>query len=41
MSAQANLNPDVQRSHNLRNLLHTVILIVGTALLAAAIAWVV
>lgn len=41
MSAQANLNPDVQRSHNWRNWLHTVILIVGTALLAGAIAWVV
>lgn len=41
MNAQANLNPDVQRSHNWRNWLHTVILIVGTALLAGAIAWVV
>jgi len=41
MTAQANLNPDVQRSHNWRNWLHTVILIGGTALLAAAIAWVV
>lgn len=41
MTAKANLNPDVQRSHNWRNWLHTVILIGGTAALAAAIAWVV
>ena len=41
MTAHANLNPDVQRSHNIRNAFHTFILIVGTALLAAAIAWVV
>ena len=27
---QVNLNPDVQRSHNLRNALHTVMLIAGT-----------
>ena len=40
MSARANLDPDVQRRHNLRNLLQTVILIVGTAALASAIAWV-
>jgi heat shock protein HtpX len=41
MSAQANLNPDVQRSHDVRNALHTLILIAGTALLAGAIAWIV
>ena len=41
MNAYANLNEDVRRSHNIRNWLHTVILIGGTALLAAAIAWVV
>lgn len=41
MTAHANLNPDVQRSHNWRNWLHTAILIIGTALLAGAIAWVV
>lgn len=41
MSAKANLNPEVQRRHNWRNALHTVLLVVGTALLAAAIAWIV
>ena len=41
MNVQANLNPDVQRSHNIRNWLHTAILIGGTALLAAAIVWIV
>jgi heat shock protein HtpX len=41
MNTQANLNPDVLRSHNLRNAFHTIILIGGTGLLAAAIAWVV
>ncbi|MCX7344623.1 MAG: zinc metalloprotease HtpX [Alphaproteobacteria bacterium] len=40
MIARANLDPDVQRRHNLRNLLQTIILIVGTAALASAIAWV-
>lgn len=41
MTASANLNPDVRRSHDLRNWLHTAIIIIGTASLAAAIAWVV
>ncbi len=41
MNAQANLNPDVRRSHDLRNAIHTLILIAGTALLAGAIAWMV
>ena len=41
MSAYANLNPDVRRSHDLRNAIHTLILITGTALLAGAIAWIV
>ena len=41
MTATANLDPDVQRRHDIRNWLHTVILVGGTALLAAAIAWVV
>ena len=41
MNVKANLNPEVQRRHNWRNWLHTVILIIGTALLAAAIAWIV
>lgn len=41
MSAYANLNPDVRRSHDVRNAIHTLILIVGTALLAGAIAWIV
>jgi len=36
---QANLNPDTLRRHNLRNAIHTAILIGGTAILAAAIAW--
>lgn len=39
MTATANLNPDVQRAHNLRNAIHTWILVVGTAALLAAIAW--
>lgn len=41
MTREANLNADVQRSHNLRNLLHTVILVAGTGLLAGGIAYVV
>jgi heat shock protein HtpX len=41
MTARANLNPEVQRAHNLRNALHTLILIAGTALLAGLIAYVV
>jgi heat shock protein HtpX len=41
MNVAANLDEDVRRSHNFRNWLHTVILVGGTALLAAAIAWVV
>lgn len=41
MSAEANINPDVRRSHDLRNALHTAILIAGTALLAGGIAWLV
>lgn len=41
MRLQANLNEDMQRSHNLRNAVHTVLLVAGTALLAAAIAWIV
>jgi heat shock protein HtpX len=35
---QVNLNPDIQRSHNLRNALHTWLLIVGSGVLAALIA---
>lgn len=41
MSNYANINPDVRRNHDLRNALHTLILIAGTGLLAGAIAWVV
>jgi heat shock protein HtpX len=41
MNAIANLDEDVRRSHDIRNWLHTAILIVGSAGLAAAIAWVV
>ena len=41
MTAHTNLDEDVRRSHNVRNWLHTMILIVGSALLAGAIAWVV
>ncbi|MCB1377036.1 MAG: M48 family metalloprotease [Alphaproteobacteria bacterium] len=41
MTATANLDPDVQRRHDIRNWLHTVILVAGTGALAAAIAWVV
>jgi heat shock protein HtpX len=36
---QANLNPDVQRSHNRRNTLHTVLLVVGTAILLGLMAY--
>jgi heat shock protein HtpX len=36
---QANLNPDVQRRHNRRNTLHTIILVVGTALLMGVMAY--
>lgn len=37
----APLDPAVHRSHDLRNAVHTLVLVVGTALLAGAIAWVV
>src|SRR6266540_4501761 len=33
------LNPDIHRSHDVRNMLHTWILIGGSALLMALIAW--
>jgi heat shock protein HtpX len=33
------LNPDIHRSHDLRNMLHTWILIGGSAILMALIAW--
>jgi heat shock protein HtpX len=36
--ARANLNPDVQRAHNLRNALHTWLLIIGSGVLMALIA---
>lgn len=39
MTAQANLDQDMTARHNARNAFHTFILISGTALLAAAIAW--
>ncbi len=39
ITGQANLNPDVARRHDLRNLVHTAILVTGSGLLAAAIAW--
>lgn len=39
MMLKANLDEDVARRHNLRNWLHTFILVAGTALLAGAIAW--
>ncbi|MBM3519330.1 MAG: peptidase M48 Ste24p [Alphaproteobacteria bacterium] len=39
IAGQANLNPDVARRHDLRNLIHTAILVTGSGLLAAAIAW--
>lgn len=39
IAGQANLNPDVARRHDLRNLIHTAILVAGSGLLAAAIAW--
>jgi heat shock protein HtpX len=41
MSPVANLNSHARRSHDLRNALHTVLLIAGTAALAGAIAYVV
>jgi heat shock protein HtpX len=41
MSITANINPDVRRSHDFRNAVHTAILIAGTALLAGGIAYVV
>lgn len=41
MTTYANLDQDVRRSHDLRNGLHTAILILGSGLLAGAIAWVV
>jgi len=36
---QSNLNPDTQRSHNLRNMLHTTLLIGGTGLLMGLMAY--
>lgn len=39
IAGRANLNPDVARRHDLRNLAHTAILVAGSGLLAAAIAW--
>ncbi|NMD09424.1 MAG: M48 family metalloprotease [Phyllobacteriaceae bacterium] len=36
---QSNLNPDIQRSHNLRNTIHTVLLIGGTGLLMGVMAY--
>lgn len=39
MDVKANLNPEMRRRYDLRNALHTAILIGGSALLAAAIAW--
>jgi heat shock protein HtpX len=39
MLPKANLNPEARRSHELRNTLHTVIIVAGSALLVAAIAW--
>lgn len=36
---QSNLNPETQRSHNLRNTLHTVLLIGGTGLLMGLMAY--
>lgn len=41
MSVSANLDENAQRWGNIRNWIHTAILIIGTAGLAAAIAWVV
>jgi heat shock protein HtpX len=41
MNRAANINEDTLRSHDLRNMLHTAVLVAGTALLAGAIAWVV
>lgn len=41
MSPYVNLDEDVRRWHNIRNWLHTLLLIGGTALLAAIIAWIV
>ncbi len=38
---QTNLNPDISRSHELRNTLHTVLLIAGTGLLMGIMAYVV
>jgi heat shock protein HtpX len=37
--AQANLNPDTERSHNLRNAIHTWLLILGSGLLMALITY--
>ncbi len=39
MDVKANLNPEMRRRYDLRNALQTAILIGGSALLAAAIAW--
>jgi heat shock protein HtpX len=39
MPPTANLNPEARRSHDVRNFLHTVIIVGGSALLVAAIAW--
>ena len=40
MTAEANIDPGALRNHNLRNLVHTVLLVSGTAFLAGAIAYV-
>ncbi len=40
MNARARLNQSTLRSHELRNMAHTIVLVVGTALLAGAIAWI-
>ena len=39
MDVKANLNPEMRRRYDLRNALQTAILVGGSALLAAAIAW--
>ena len=41
MNVRANLDEDVRRWHTIRNWLHSALLIGGTAVLAAAIAWIV
>jgi heat shock protein HtpX len=39
MDVKVELDPEIRRNYNFRNALHTVILVGGTAALAAAIAW--